>query len=388
MDARWRLLGLAVVPLLLAGCTQPVPSPSGTPVPTPSPAPAAPAFTVGPPEDVLKAHAFGLTDFPDGLMGVVRKDGLYHLFVGSFPPVGPKKTYTFRFVGPTLESLRPDPAEGGNAAAVLSPGPPGSYDDQIGGNGAAYLDPRTGRLYLWHQACKDIPEESALAKERVFGAGHYYAGYCEGIGLAVSDDMGRTFQKRGLVLRIGLTEELFVRNASIAYADTLPPAVVRNGDYLYMYYGDYSASDTRPERAMLARLPISDLDKNPQPWKNYHRGEFTGDAMGGPFTTVVERVVFPSVGYNTHLGKWLMVHPFESHVIYWRTSEDGIRWSEPQVLFRSDNERNWTGHPTLVGAGEDPGVTGKEFWVYYEHQPDERKYPPGGWMVRRKVSLG
>lgn len=41
---------------------------------------------VGEQEEVFKPYSFGLTDFPDGLMGVLKKDGVYYWFIGSFPP--------------------------------------------------------------------------------------------------------------------------------------------------------------------------------------------------------------------------------------------------------------------------------------------------------------
>ncbi len=351
--------------------------------------PAPFTVKVGEQENVLQPYSFGLTDFPDGLMGVTRQDGLYYWFVGSFAPNDQTKTYLFRFAGTDLNSMRPDPVdENGHAVPVLSPGSPGSFDDHIAGNGSVYFDAKTGKLYFWWQAMQSVPPEIADRK-LLFDESAPYPWAYGAIGSAVSTDMGRTWEKTGIALTPNMTWDDFVNDDSFGSADTHPPAVVIHGDFLYLYYQDYRPTEySRFGELTVARLPIADLDKSPQPWKKYYNGAFTESGLSGQFSPIAHKAPFATVSYNTYLGQWIMAHvSWEDADIYLRTSPDGIDWSDPKLLAASDDTRNWLMAPTLVGIGDDPAASGQEFWLYYAYAPNERAYPPGGWMVRRKVRL-
>lgn len=352
---------------------------------------------VGPQEEVLRPYSFGLTDFPDGLMGVVRKDGVYHWFIGSFPPgYDPERdraaTYLFRFIGDDLSKMKPDPVDKkGNALAVLSPGSAGSFDDQIAGNGSVYFDEKTGKLFFWWQAMQEISKEVAERKVKKLGGKNVYAAYGT-IGLAVSEDMGRTWKKLGVVLKLNLPWDEFIENDEIGLGDSFPPVVVRNGDFLYMYYGDYlQPPDYSIWNLAIARLPLNDLHKTPQPWKKYYNGEFTEQAFGGKFSDINPEGVleFPAVSFNTYVKQWIMLHVSygETCELALRTSKDGIIWSKPKIILEASNPTDQLMHPTIIGTGNDPAITEQEFWIYYAFAPNKREYPPGGWMVRRKVWL-
>lgn len=354
---------------------------------------------VGEQEEVFKPYSFGLTDFPDGLMGVLKKDGVYYWFIGSFPPgynseKDEPRTYLFRFVGNDLNKMRPDPIDKkGNAVAVLYPGLKGSYDDHIAGNGSVYFDEKSGRLYFWWQAMQELPKEIAERKCEKLSEEEVYPAYST-IGSAVSEDMGKTWEKLGGALKFNLTWDAFIKDDSIGYADSYPPAVVRNGEYLHMYYVDYQPPPNYSYwNLAVARLHINDLDKTPQLWKKYYNGEFTEPAMGGKFTSINSEgaIEFPAVSFDTYLKRWIMLHVSWDENSVWeialRTSGDGISWSEPQAILRSSNPRDQVMSPIIIGTGDNPSLTGQEFWLYYSYAPNEREYPPGGWLVRRSVHL-
>ena len=345
---------------------------------------------MGPQEDVLKPHAFGLTDFPDGLVGVVKRNGTYYWFVGAFAPHDRTKTYLFRFISSNLNSLMVDPMDSkGNAVPVLSPGPPGTHDDHIAGNGSVYFDAGRGRLYFWYQAMRSIPESTAARKAARIGADNVYPAY-GAIGLAVSDDLGRSWRKLGVALRLNITWEKFLNDDSIGLADSHPPAVVRNGEFLYMYYQDYQPPAYAPWNFALARLPLDRLHETPQPWRKYFQGSFSEPSTGGRFSRISEGVLeFPTVSFNSYLKQWIMLHLFWDERPGWkfalRTSPNGIRWSKPRPILTS-SAKDYYMHPTIVGSGNNPSESGQEFWVYYCYAPNERA-DPGCWMVRRRVAF-
>jgi hypothetical protein len=45
-------------------------------------------------------------------------------------------------------------------------------------------------------------------------------------------------------------------------------------------------------------------------------------------------------------------------------SKDGLVWDDWEVV-RGDGHVH--DYPSLVGAGDDPEPTGREFWIYYRH---------------------
>ncbi len=353
---------------------------------------------VGPQEDVFKPYSYGLTDFPDGLFGVLKKDGTYYWFMGSFPPgYDPEKdipmTYLFRFVGTDLNKMKPDPIDKkGNAVKVLSPGPHGSYDDHIAGNGSVYFDEKTKKLYFWYQAMRVIPEDSHLKKLEKLGGENVYPAYGS-IGLAVSEDLGKTWKRMGFVLTPNITYEKFINNPSIGLIDLYPPSVIKNGEFLYMYYNDYGPPDYAPFQVTVARLHVSELDKNPQPWKKYYNGEFTEQALGGKFSRIIggdDGIEFVVVSFNTYLNQWIMLHHTWGEDGLWtfgmRASKDGLNWSAAQHIIKAPTTEDYIMAPTIIGIGDAPSVTGQEFWVYYSFAPNKRANP-GGWIVRRKVRL-
>lgn len=353
---------------------------------------------VGDPETVLEPGSFGLRDFPDGHMGVMKRDGRYEFFIGAFPPdqgpEDPPRTFTFRLISDDLNvgSLRPDPVdERGCAMPVLEPGKPGSYNDHIAGNGSVYHDPKTGKTYFWYEAMRSISPAAAEEKERVHGQA-FYPAYGR-IGLAIWNDDRQRFDDMGYVLQPNLTFETFEADARFGYADTFPPAVVRDGEFLYMYYSDYRNEPPpkpgeEPDLAV-ARLRISELDQNPQPWLKLSGGKFVGEAMGGPFTPLILDTTFPAVSFNTCLQKWIMVHkgPGGDHILYWRMSNDGLAWSDRVELARYPSEKDWSLGPTIIGTGDDPTRSGKKFWVYYEFAPSSRTTKDLGWLARQSVEL-
>lgn len=104
----------------------------------------------------------------------------------------------------------------------------------------------------------------------------------------------------------------------------------------------------------------------PGTWKKYYQGDFTEDGLGGLHSPLSGLLSVPggnpSVHWNTHLEKWVMVYHGWNGNIYITTSEDGIDWDVPQSIVSSAlGGKAW--YPTIIGDTDvKAGQTAK---IYY-----------------------
>jgi hypothetical protein len=74
-----------------------------------------------------------------------------------------------------------------------------------------------------------------------------------------------------------------------------------------------------------------------------------------------------------------------SSALYFTISDDGINWSRRMLI---SDEAGELFYPSIMGTGDDPRITGREFYIYYTHSL------VGAWnrwgdaqLVRRKISM-
>ena len=104
----------------------------------------------------------------------------------------------------------------------------------------------------------------------------------------------------------------------------------------------------------------------PGTWKKYYNGAFTEPGLGGNETPVpgLSPGANPSVHWNTHLEKWVMVwHSWgNTGRINLSVSADGISWSTPQIIVESEiGGRAW--YPTIIGITDVEA--GQNARIYY-----------------------
>lgn len=345
-------------------------------------------------QEILKSGQYGLTDFPDGLMGILEQKGIYYFFMGSFAPKDRERTHLFRLMGKDPSQIVPDELDDqGQAIPVLSPSEAPAFDDHISGNGSLYFDAKSNRIYFWYQAMRSLDEEIVERKRKVIGEkGIVYPAYSS-IGLAISEDLGKagSWKTRLPTMELNLSWEEFVKTDSIGIADSLPPVVVkdRKEESLYLFYVDYhKPKEYQPMKWQLAvaKLPLKDLEKLPQPWLKYDGKDFSEPAAGGSFSPIIDNIAFLDISYNTYLDSWIMIYNSEDHVLSLRTSQNLIHWSNPREIYRDSDPKHHHMAPTIVSRGGKMRETDQEFWIYYGFSPDARG-GQGYWLARRQVHI-
>lgn len=333
---------------------------------------------------------YGLRLDSDMAMPALKKNGIFYWWItGLRTDMESTETcWAYRFSGHEFPLMKPDPVdESGKALAVLK-NDPGTFDNHYVGISALYLDDTTGKLYAWYHAEDTDFPASIIRTSQKMVSGYREDPYFSSIGAAVSTDFGQTFNKIGQVIRAVKNkrdiEEAVLHDPNNYWGVEMGnPSVIRIRDHLYLYYCDILPDGL--SGISLARLSIEDLKQATQPWKKYYKGSFVEPGLGGRFDVLVD-AIYASVGYNTYLKQFLMVHAGPDHQnIFLRTSPDGISWSSPELLV-TGHPPTWNLYPTLIDDGADPRITDDSFWLYYSYSPDESQ--AGHRLVRRRISLG
>lgn len=306
-------------------------------------------FVAGAPTEVIshdELAGFNLDFWPDGLLGFFSKDGNNKMIASNGEEVG---------VVTTTDGLSIDSVEGTNVP----------IDDMIepadfASGGPLYHDTENDRLFMIYHG-----------EEYTGGdAGNYWSF----LGLAVSEDGGASFTDLGRFIEPNMTEDSVNRSGAVEIGSG--PIVVRDG-YIYVYFKDTIDSGDSGGEAIkwaVARAPLDEVlataDGDPMPnWQKYYDGSFSEDGLGGLSDDLFENYPHVRSGdiiYSTQLEKYIMV--YSTNIAVWNqvivTSEDGINWSEPELLY--EEEENELIYTTLFsGDFSNPKViTGNEFTMY------------------------
>ena len=197
-----------------------------------------------------------------------------------------------------------------------------------------------------------------------------------------------------------LSPSLLYKSRGEAGAGT--PRVFPLGDYYYMYYTDLAGCDLDVDSTddivghvkdsvglHVARASIQS-GGGPGTWLKWYAppgsstGSFSEPGLGGLSTPVVPDNMTdgyastPSVSWNTHLERYLMV-TLGRGGIYMRASiglgENGIAWGQPQLLMGGPDpsqfhggipdEDEWIAYPTLMAPSGEIRETGRKCQVLW-----------------------
>lgn len=246
---------------------------------------------------------------------------------------------------------------------VLSPSEQTTDFDHGYAGICAFYQADHGTIYgLYHAEDRILVENST--KELAYWA----------IGLAVSTDQGKTFEKRGCILKSSTPKSFLLENPHYVHVGIGDVTAVAKDGYLYAYYTDLSRRVGNDKSTIgMARCPITDLDKL-SAWKKYENGDFRSPGIGGNESAIVIatanphlhlEVIQPHVSFIADdWNIFLMICVIVSNAdltersirfggIGFCTSEDGLHWSTPVLIFATGctnptDGLQYEAHPTLL----------------------------------------
>ena len=330
-------------------------------------------FTVGQ-REVVYTHAQrnsrNLVWWPDGNMGVINEGNGTYVFYAA------NSIQTVMTVG-TLD----EPAKySSKDIRILNPK---ENSDYMSGGHIYLLDENTLLLFYHAEQYRD----------------GYYRNFASMTGAAVSttkDENGRFIDFVDLGLIISSNRPF--SNTSNRAMDMLGTASVLYNGYIYFYFRDYiDGVAWTINNLTVARASISDIrtavNNGTAPvFLKYYNGGFSEPGLGGrssPLENGNPGSSWLDISYNSYINKFIIAaiqwqSPTDQY-LYITVSDDGINWSRRFLISDEAGEHFFS---TIIGIGDDPQVTGKEFYIYYTHSIS------GAWdrwsdaqLLRRKITL-
>jgi len=327
-------------------------------------------------QQVIPLRTFGLQWLPDTHISFLRTNNGVEAYITS-------RVESYRFVGSSLENLRPSPASGNKAVPVLAP------------QGSGFASGYTGLGTVLSGSV--LPGHDAH-----FRLGFFHAEQCDrsnytaSIGLATSSNDGQAWHIVGPVIT---GRQLAPRCTQVTGAGQPAALISQDRRYVYLYYTDWASAPGMtdvPAQIHVARAPL-DQAANPAAYHKYNNGQWTS-GIGGNSSPVISSPSIDSnyaanvgVSYNTALGQYLATVELNNGFGY-ATSVDGLNWT-PVTLFAQfpfgqwppPTGATWYSYPSLLDPNApNDQVTGQTNYLYYSEgiQGIEPHY-----MVRRSLTL-
>jgi len=336
------------------------------------------ALTVGEQEVILSNTTLreaGLKNWPDTIFGVWR-DGERYRFIAANPLDTGYLLYSAVTEG-TLDNP---------IAFSINPQVPidnlqNSYG-YIGGS-TVYRDPQTGTLLMVYDAEQYPPDSGVHSADTPV---HNLD------GMAKSTDNGLTWVDLGEIVD---TEFQGWADWNVGVGNA--PFVV-NGEYFYIYINDTLIANPRFDvGTAVARAKVTDVlnaainENTVVPSYKYYQGQWEQPGMGGkssPLEIGNPQSTMFDVSYNEYLGRYIKINESvrdDSYNLYLSESTDGIHWT---LRVPVDESAGYKIYPTIIGLGDNPKITGAEFYVYYIFTPDWSGTDPHAqkFLARRKIS--
>jgi hypothetical protein len=308
--------------------------------------------------------------FPDEAIAVLRRRPFEALITVS------KSTWLFQ--GPSIEEMSP-------VSEVLTPGGPGDFDNGYVGVGGVIE--RRGEILAFYHA-EDHEQMGKISYNDVHS---FYAS----IGLAVSNDGGRSFVKRGRILTSRSSKQ--PGGAEAQGIGDVSVCLSKDRSHVLAYFSDWTDMKAQGTQISLARAKVGSAD-NPKAWKKWHNDNFTEPGLGGSSTPVIDvrpqggDAHAPHVQYLTSIGCYVATYcvlsyaDFESHKpdnsgIAVAFSVDGIRWPRRELVYHAmtvprPGDRI-TIHPTIIIEKTSKGRA--EGWLVCGYSPSwghDPSHPP------------
>jgi hypothetical protein len=339
-------------------------------------------ITLGPHQTVFDANYAGLNYFPDEPISIISSRP------HSFLIVAGNKTILMR--GRTFETAWP-------VRDVLTPGKPGDFDSGYAGITSIVMDDKK-ILALYHAEDHVGGKISYSPVNRAYWS----------VGLATADINDSVFTKQGQILTGSVKkEEMKPTDDHLGIGDA---TIIKDADgrFYFAYFSDLTHRANRGVVIGMARCPV-DSGAAPGSWKKFHEGNFNEPGLGGreypvvlPPSSFPSDVFAPHVTYVETAKKYIMTCNVMAHAdhekqkaeqggIYYALSDDGIKWSEPQLLLVGHPipyvGRLYQAHPRLIIEKEQKShATGWLLYCYSENWGTEGPHKPH-YLCRRRVKI-
>lgn len=226
--------------------------------------------------------------------------------------------------------------------------------------GPIYRDPESGLLLMFYHG------------ERHFGGNGSI--FQAAIGLAVSQDEGKTFQNLGIILENNAPPDV---NAPCCADMGGATYTIKDGQFL-VYFRDRQ-EDLRTNELAFATASVDEVieaakNGTTSLWFKYQKdGQQPGlSGTSSPLELGNPPTDWFSVSYNSFIDRYVMVISTHDRAevykyqLYLTTSEDGYQWSPRVLLTESDEELTY---PSIIGIEGDPLNIGETFYIYYVTTP-------------------
>ncbi|WP_225975515.1 hypothetical protein [Panacibacter ginsenosidivorans] len=202
------------------------------------------------------------------------------------------------------------------------------------------------------------------------------------IGIMKSVDGGRSWINRGIFIEDDQPRMILKpHNTSVTFAGGVgDPSAVANGDYLYLFYGEYgypekydpakynAQTEWSGQCISVARIALSDLDNPVGKAKRWNGNAFTVpydgtgkpiasiqiplDEGGGPASSPRSKFYWgPSVSWNNYLKCWVMLMA-KSEGPSWKGNSIYISFNKHEDLGAGNNSQDWSKPIMLL---QEPG---------------------------------
>jgi len=216
------------------------------------------------------------------------------------------------------------------------------------------------------------------------------------LALAASRDNGLHWIDLGEIIRVNQAYRADLDGYDIG-DQTL--ALSPDGQYFYIYFRDWLANGTTHwnnsitlvsvARAPVAAVLADAFGSHPRAaaFQKYYNGSWALEqGLGGVSTDLNPTAQYSGelqVAYSSYLHRYQMIIG-ESVLFAYSESADGLHWANPVKIYQFQGQPGTYVMP--VGAGEDPRILGRQFYIFYTFYPNNGEGWEGASVNRLTVT--
>ena len=332
--------------------------------------------------------------WPDTQMEAIKTAGGGYEFFTSDGALHPRQMWQGHWVGnnkygsvtTTVGTLDNPLGTGDPQDASISPNPDPGVDPNYPsygymGGGSVYQVPAgmtgAGNLLLTYHA--ELPNYALL-------------------GLAASKDNGLHWIDLGEIIRLN---QAYMTGLNFAEIGDGRLVLSPDGKYFYLYFPDLPATTNTTTHVSVARAPAASLldaasgSNRPHtiPFEKFYQSNWhLQPAIGGASTDLSpswtpQEGGYLDVHFDSALQRYVMIMDNDT-TFYYTESVDGLTWTTPIALGTyADGVKTLAPYASSIGLGDDPGILGKSFYVYYTYLHEENGGLPREGNSLRRITL-